>query len=160
MTEHWAAVIGVGNDYRSDDGVGSAVAREIERLDIPGVAVVLSDGEPTSLLEVWAGVELAIVIDAVRCASAVPGRVRRTDVDLLRCAGAAASSHALGVQDALPLGRALGRVPGRIVVIAVDAACLDVGVGLSEPVSAAVPRAVEAVMTELRRAKATRRLRK
>ncbi|MBF6168572.1 hydrogenase maturation protease [Streptomyces gardneri] len=153
-------VIGVGNDYRSDDGVGSAVALQIEQLGIPGVLVSLSDGEPTTVVDIWAGMDLAVVIDAVRCEPSIPGRVRRSDFDLLQQAGTASSSHTLGIQDALPLGRALGRVPGRIVVIAVDAACLDLGVGLSEPVAAAVPHAVETVITELRRAEPTNRLRR
>ncbi|WP_280260647.1 hydrogenase maturation protease [Nocardia abscessus] len=160
MTEPWAVVIGVGNDYRSDDGVGSAVALQIEKLGIPGVLVSLSDGEPTSVVDIWAGMDLAVVIDAVRCEPSVPGRIRRSDIDLLQHTGTVSSSHTLGIQDALPLGRALGRVPGRIVVIAVDAASLDLGVGLSEPVAAAVPHAVETVITELRRAEPTNRLRK
>jgi hydrogenase maturation protease len=160
MTKPWAVVIGVGNDYRSDDGVGWAVALQIEKLGIPGVLVSLSDGEPTSVVDIWAGMDLAVVIDAVRCEPLVPGRVRRSDIDLLQHTGTVSSSHTLGIQDALPLGRALGRVPGRIVVIAVDAASLDLGVGLSEPVAAAVPHAVETVITELRRAEPTNRLRR
>ncbi|MBF6223067.1 hydrogenase maturation protease [Nocardia abscessus] len=159
MTEPWAVVVGLGNEYRSDDAVGSIVASHIEKLDIPGVFVTISDGEPTSLLDIWAGVRLAVVIDAVRCEPSVPGRICRTDFGLLRRAGTAASSHTLGIQEALPLGRALGRVPGMIVVIAVEVASLEPGVGLSEPVAAAVPRAVEAVLTELRRAEPTTRLR-
>ncbi|MET9284696.1 hydrogenase maturation protease [Nocardia beijingensis] len=158
MTEHWAVVIGVGNAYRRDDGVGSAVALQIEKLDIPGVLVTLSDGEPMRVADLWAGMDLAVVIDAVRCEPSVPGRVRRGGIDLLRHTRTAASSHTLGIQDALPLGRAIGRVPGRIVVIAVDAACLDPGVGLSEPVAAAVPHAVETVRAELRRAAPTNHL--
>ncbi|MGY1938420.1 hydrogenase maturation protease [Nocardia gipuzkoensis] len=160
MTKPWAVVIGVGNDYRSDDGVGSAVALQIEKLGIPGVLVSLSDGEPTTVVDIWAGMDLAVVIDAVRCEPSIPGRVRRSDIDLLQHTGTVSSSHTLGIQDALPLGRALGRVPGRIVVIAVDAASLDLGVGLSEPVAAAVPHAVETVITELRRAEPTNRLRR
>ncbi|MGY2124257.1 hydrogenase maturation protease [Nocardia gipuzkoensis] len=160
MTKPWAVVIGVGNDYRSDDGVGSAVALQIEKLGIPGVLVSLSDGEPTTIVDIWADMDLAVVIDAVRCEPSIPGRVRRSDIDLLQHTGTVSSSHTLGIQDALPLGRALGRVPGRIVVIAVDAASLDLGVGLSEPVAAAVPHAVETVITELRRAEPTNRLRR
>ncbi|WP_067810210.1 hydrogenase maturation protease [Nocardia beijingensis] len=160
MTEHWAVVIGVGNAYRRDDGVGSAVALQIEKLDISGVLVTLSDGEPMSVADLWAGMDLAVVIDAVRCEPSVPGRVRRGGLDLLRHTGTAASSHTLGIQDALPLGRAIGRVPGRIVVIAVDAARLDLGVGLSEPVTAAVPHAVDAVITELFRAEPANRVRR
>lgn len=156
MTEPWAVVVGVGNEYRGDDGIGPVVASRIENLHMPGVLVAISDGEPTSLLDIWTGFDLAVVIDAVRCVSPVPGRVRLTDIDLLRRAGTA-SSHSLGITDALPLGRVLGRLPARLVVVAVEVACLEPGVGLSEPVASAVPRAAEAVVGELRRSERTSR---
>jgi hydrogenase maturation protease len=151
MTGERAVVIGIGNDFRSDDGVGPAVAREFDALALPGVFVTVCDGEPTGLLEVWDGAELAIVVDAVLCEPSTPGRIWRTTVDALRGVTTAASSHALGIPDALPLGRILGRSPRELVVIAVEAACLDLGVGLSEPVAAAVPGVVEVVRTELAR---------
>ncbi len=64
--DHRAVVIGVGNPFRRDDGIGPAAAAEIERQHLPGVRVVISDGEPAGLLEAWAGVDLAIVVDAIR----------------------------------------------------------------------------------------------
>ncbi|RMI33546.1 hydrogenase maturation protease [Nocardia stercoris] len=151
MSTARAVVIGVGNDYRRDDGVGPAVARRLEALGLPGVLVTVCDGEPTGLLELWDGAELAIVVDAVRCEPATPGRVWRTSVDALRGHTTATSSHALGIPDALPLGRLLGRVPRELVVIAVEAASLDLGAGLSEPVAAAVPEVISAIRAELRR---------
>ncbi|WP_433527492.1 hydrogenase maturation protease [Nocardia pseudovaccinii] len=146
-----AVVIGVGNEYRSDDGIGPWVARDIEKLRLPGVLVTICDGEPTGLLDAWAGADLAVVVDAVLCEPCTPGRVWRTTVDALRGVTTATSSHALGIPDALPLGQVLGRVPRELVVIAVEAACLDLGVGLSEPVAAARPHVVQAVLAELSR---------
>ncbi|MFE3077232.1 hydrogenase maturation protease [Nocardia tengchongensis] len=146
-----AVVIGVGNEYRHDDGIGPAVATELERLRLPGVLVAVSDGEPTGLLDLWADAELAIVVDAVLCEPSAPGRIWRTTVDALRGLTHAASSHAMGVPDALPLGRALGRVPAELVVIAVEAHRLDLGAGLSAPVAAALPDVIAAVRAELAR---------
>ncbi|KZM74694.1 hydrogenase maturation protease [Nocardia terpenica] len=151
MTRPRAVVIGVGNEYRRDDGIGPAVAARIDALGLPGVLVTLCDGEPAGLLDIWAGVDLAIVVDAVLCEPSAPGRIWRTTVDALRGRTRATSSHALGIPDALPLGRALGRVPGELVVLAVEAARLDLGAGLSDPVAAAVPRVVQAVLAELER---------
>lgn len=149
-----AIVIGVGNRFRSDDGVGLAVATEIAARQLPDVEVTLSDGEPTGLLDSWSDLDLAVVIDAVLCEPSAPGRIWRSTIDNLRNVTTAASSHALGIPEALLLGRALGRVPRELVVIAVEAATLDLGLGLSVPVSAAVPDAVEAVLTELNRVSA------
>ena len=145
-----AVVIGVGNEYRHDDGIGPVVADEIEERDLPGVRVVVSDGEPASLLEAWSGTDLAIVIDAVLCEPSTPGRIWRSTVDTLPGGKAAASSHALGIPDALLLGQALDQVPGRLLVFAVEAATLDLGVGLSPSVAAALPAVVDSVLHELR----------
>jgi hydrogenase maturation protease len=144
-----AVVIGVGNCYRRDDGIGPAAAAEIERQHLPGVRVVISDGDPAGLLEAWAGLDLAIVVDAVRCVPATPGRVHRwPDGPLER--GRTASSHGLGIPDALDLGRALDQCPRRVVVFAVEAADLRPGAGLSRAVATSLPDVVAAVTTELR----------
>ncbi|MVU78261.1 hydrogenase maturation protease [Nocardia sp. ET3-3] len=146
-----AVVIGVGNEYRHDDGIGPLIAAQFDKLSLPGVSVALCDGEPTGLLDIWADTDLAIVVDAVLCEPSTPGRIWRTTIDALRGVTHAASSHALGIPDALPLGRVLGRLPAELVVIAVEAQCLDLGVGLSDPVAAAVPDIVAAIRAELDR---------
>ncbi|MGV9665280.1 hydrogenase maturation protease [Nocardia niigatensis] len=151
MSRPRAVVIGVGNEYRRDDGIGPAVVRYLQKLCLPGVSVELCDGEATDLLDVWAGAELAVVVDAVLCEPSTPGRIWRTTVDTLRERTHATSSHALGIPDALPLGRVLNRVPAELVVIAVEAQRLDLGIGLSGPVAAARPEVVAAVLAELAR---------
>lgn len=149
MTSPRAVVIGVGNEFRHDDGVGPIVAACLEKLAPPGVLVTACDGEPVALLDAWSGVALAVIVDAVLCEPSTPGRIRRTDIESLRDRTAATSSHALGIPDAVSLGRALDRLPGALVVIAVEAARLDLGAGLSEPVAAAIPGVVQAVLAEL-----------
>lgn len=151
MSPRRVAVVAVGNEYRSDDGVGPHVARAIAALDLPQVVVTVCDGEPAGLLDAWTGADLAVVVDAVLCEPSTPGRIWRTTVDALPEGTYPTSSHALGIPDALLLGRALGRVPRELVVLAVEAASLDLGVGLSAPVAAAVPQVVRMVLSELRR---------
>ena len=144
-----AVVIGVGNEYRHDDGVGPAVLAELGKTPLPGVTIVLCDGEPAALLETWSGADLAIVVDAVLCEPSNPGRIWRSTVDGRLPGAGSASSHALGIPDAVGLGAALGRVPGELVVFAVEAADLGLGVGLTPAVRAAVPDVVDAVRREL-----------
>ncbi len=149
MTSRPAVVIGIGNPYRRDDGAGPAVADAIDQLHLPGVRVVVSDGEPIALLAAWEKAELAIVVDAIRHEPPDPGRIHRLTANQLDSDGAGASSHGFGVPYALRLGRALGREPGRLVILAVEWADFTYGTGLSAPVSKAVPTAVAAVRAEL-----------
>ncbi|MET8796310.1 hydrogenase maturation protease [Nocardia sp. NPDC004568] len=151
MTAGRAVVIGIGNGCRRDDGVGPEVASRIAVLRIPGVRVAISDGECTGLLDLWSGSDLAVVVDAVVGTSSRPGRVRRVDEQCLRGPTAVTSSHSLGVAEAVRLGRALGRLPDRLVIFAVDVERHDFGIGLSAPVAAAVPRLIAAICAELER---------
>jgi hydrogenase maturation protease len=142
-----ACVIGVGNPYRRDDGVGPAVIAALETAVPDGVTLTVTDGEPTQLLDAWAETDLAIVVDAVLCERPAPGRVHRTDVPP---PGRAASTHGLGIPEAIQLAEALDRAPRRLVVYAVEAADLGFGDTLSPAVAAAVPGVVDAVLGELR----------
>jgi hydrogenase maturation protease len=69
-------VIGVGNEFRRDDAAGPAVVTSLRGRVPPGVELVLTDGEPTRLIEAWTGAALAVVVDAVRADPPRPGRVR------------------------------------------------------------------------------------
>jgi hydrogenase maturation protease len=142
-------VIGVGNEFRRDDGAGPAVVARLGDLAPPGVRLVVTDGEPTRLVEAWTGAALAVVVDAVRADPPRPGRVHRFVVDRPRPGPGSASSHGLGLDDAVRLAIALDRMPGRLIVHAIEAADLTQGPGLSPPVAAAVDAVVTAVLADL-----------
>jgi len=141
-------VVGIGNDFRRDDGVGLAVARRIAECNLPDVRVVNGITEPAALLDVWSGVARVVVVDAVTGANADPGRVRRwTGPDLENTA--VVSSHALGLAQAIALGQALARMPDELVVFTVDVADTNHGIGLTPAVATAVPRLVDLIVDEL-----------
>ena len=145
-----AIVICIGNPFRRDDGVASAVA-ECLRPRVPdGATVVELDGEPARLVEAWADAELAVIVDAAR-SGARPGHIRRIEVDagVAVPAGSRASTHGQSVGDALELGRALDRMPVRLVIHAVEGADFGAGPGLTAAVAAAVPDVVAGVLDEL-----------
>jgi hydrogenase maturation protease len=56
-------VIGVGNEFRTDDGLGILAAREIRRRTYPGVEVLEAGGEGTALLESWKGYDHVLIVD-------------------------------------------------------------------------------------------------
>ena len=139
-----AVVVGVGNEFRRDDGVGPAVARELGRLGVPAQ---ITDGDPVRLMEAWAGADLVVVVDAVRCTPARPGRVHR--MSFIDVGEPATSSHGFGIPEAVELAQVLDRLPRRLVVFAVEVAEVGFGPGLSEPVAAAVPGLVREVLREV-----------
>jgi hydrogenase maturation protease len=129
-------VIGIGNPWRRDDGIGPAVADAINRGTGAPVAVVVLDGEPGRLLECWHGADVAVVVDAVR-ADDPPGTVRIFGTG--PCPPVArASSHAFGITDAIELGRRLDQLPGRLIGIGVVGADFAHGQRLTPAVAAVV----------------------
>jgi len=143
-------IIGVGNEYRRDDGVGpQVVARLLDRVP-RGVELVVSEGEPADMLEAWEGASLAVVIDAVRAVPSVPGRLHRLVLNATDAVPATAvSSHGLGLEAAAALGAALDRLPARLIVHAVEVADTTQGVGLTPEVAAAADTLAAAVLHDL-----------
>ena len=145
-------VIGIGNEFRRDDGAGPAVVSALRDLaPPPGVELMITDGEPARLIEAWTGARLAVVVDAVRAQPPHPGRVHRFVVDRPRAGGPrTASSHGFGLGDAIALAVALDRMPGRLIVHAIEAADLTQGTGLTPAVAAAVDTAAAAILDDIR----------
>lgn len=135
-------IIGVGNEYRHDDGAGLAAVQRLQALAPAGVTFAESDGEPTALLDAWDGADLAVVVDGVDGHSA-PGRVYRLGLHHpAATARTAASSHGVPLGDAVALARALGRMPRRLLLYGVQVGDVSPGLGLSTPVAAAVDQVV------------------
>jgi len=145
-----AIIIGIGNDFRRDDGVGLAVAQRIAERNLPGVRVLSGISESTAMLDAWSGASRAVVVDAVTGANSDPGRIRRwTGPDLET--SAVVSSHALGLAQTCALGQALARMPNELVVFTVDVVDTNHGIGLTPAVAAAVPNLVDVIVAELSR---------
>jgi hydrogenase maturation protease len=142
-------VIGVGNPYAGDDGAGRAVARR--RIDRKDCAFEVREctGEATSLMSAWTGFDDVVLVDACRGAGP-PGSVHRIGpAEVERVAWLQhASTHSLGVAAAIGLGRALGMLPSRLVIYAIEAGPSREGEGLSPEVDHGVHEVMALVMQD------------
>ena len=140
-----ALVIGIGNASRGDDAAGLAVAARILRAAPAGVSVLSLSGEPAELLEAWRGSERVWLVDS--CSGGGPaGRIHRFEASagplpagLLR-----ASTHSLGLAEAVELARALKRLPKHLTVYCIEASSFE-----PRPLSADVAGAVDRLAAEL-----------
>jgi hydrogenase maturation protease len=148
-----AIVIGVGNTFGGDDAVGPLVARALRERVTDDVRLLEHEGEPTALLDEWGEASLAVIVDATRGAGE-PGTVRRFDASAVPVPSsfAGTTTHAFSLAEAIELGRALGRLPPRLIVIGVEGRGFDAGAELTPEVAAAVGPAGEAVLDELQSA--------
>ena len=144
-------VIGVGNPYRGDDGVGPEVAARLRASGPVGVEVLEYDGDPVGLLDLWDDADLVVVVDAVQSHRRAPGQVHRIEVDReaeLKLTPAV-SSHGVGPGHAVELARVLGRMPRRLVLYGVEGTAFSPSVHLSPEVEASVAAIVERISAEV-----------
>ncbi len=128
-------VIGVGNDFRSDDAVGRVVARALRAVLPAGVRVVEHSGEGAGLMQTWDGASRAVIIDAVS-SGAPPGTIHRVDCSKKQIPTGTSfrSGHAFGVAEGVATARALSRLPAELILFGVEAGSFDPGTTLSDPV--------------------------
>jgi hydrogenase maturation protease len=149
-------VISLGNRFRGDDAIGPFIAERLKEDSVDrhdGQAprsIIEGKDDAMALVNAWEDAALAVVIDAA-VSGALPGTVRRMETgeqvlpkDLARC-----SSHGLGLAEAVELGKALGRLPGRLVIFSIEAATLEQGVAMSPQVMAAADEVVRRVEAEI-----------
>lgn len=71
-------VIGLGNEYRSDDAVGHVVARSLMSSAGNEFRVKEESGEGGALMEAWKDADFVVLVDAVE-SGGLPGTIRRMD---------------------------------------------------------------------------------
>jgi hydrogenase maturation protease len=144
-------IIGVGNEYRSDDAVGLIVARRLRRLSLENVKVIEESGEGADLLESWEGADMVIIIDAAS-SGAKPGTIHRIDARAQQVPRGLLhySTHAFSVGEAVELARVMGRLPPHIFVYGIEGAKFEEGIALSGAIEDSVDAIVGLVLKELR----------
>lgn len=143
-------MIGVGNQWRGDDAIGLELARRLGATGLPAeVAVRIHEGEGIGVLELWDGADAVVIVDCMRSGRR-PGTVQRLDASSAPAGSSLSdgSSHAIGIADAIELGRALGRLPPRLIVYGIEGARFDAGAGLSEQVRPALDGLVATIRAQ------------
>ena len=144
-------VIGVGNPYRRDDGIGPHLAQAVLRRGPRHARVIEHSGEGASLMQLWNANDAVYLFDAVRSQN-VPGAI--TFIDALEGTLPSDfyhySSHAFGLAEAIEMSRVLGQLPAVLRVFGIEGSDFSSGHGLSAPVEAAVGMLLPRILRELR----------
>jgi hydrogenase maturation protease len=142
-------IIGVGNTWRGDDGVGLVVAETL-RPHLPHMPIYDGDGEGTTLLTMWQHATHVWLIDAVVTGSPA-GTIHRFDVatQTLPTALFPHSTHAFGVAEAVEMSRVLNCLPPHLIIYGIEGQTYAFGTGLSEPVQQAVAPVVARIQEEV-----------
>lgn len=155
MTPGETKLIGVGNRYRGDDGVGLEVIRQLgERL--PATMLQSSDGELTSLLDLFAQYKEIVIIDALNPVGEKreAGEILHLnpDVDQLGETGLRSSTHAMGVAEAIDMARTFDSLPDRLRIIGIVGNEFNHIEGLSPAVQRAADQLTKSLLEEFEHA--------
>jgi hydrogenase maturation protease len=144
-------VIGVGNEYRSDDGAGITVARRLRERFLTKITVLEESGEGAALIEAWKGATWVLLVDAVH-SGAPPGTIHRLEARVAPVPTGFFhySTHAFSVAEAIELARSLDQLPPQLIVYGIEGENFAAGVGLSRAVERAVEAVVERAAAEVR----------
>jgi hydrogenase maturation protease len=143
-------VIGIGNQYRSDDAAGLIAARRIRKLGLPGVEVIESDGDGTELMDLWFKKENVIIIDAVSSGS-VPGtlHILKAGKNIDPPVQFKFSTHSFGILQALKLSATLNILAENILIFGIEGFNFAYGQVLSSSVENRLDNIVSLVHKEI-----------
>ena len=146
-------LIGIGNEYRSDDSIGLHVIRALKKRKLPGTIIVESSGDGAELIDMFSTVRMAILIDAVS-SGGNPGTIYKFDAHKqpLPAQLSFQSTHAFGVVEAIELARVLKQLPPILIVYALEGENFSAGIGLTSKVERATQKVVEYVYSEFQNA--------
>ena len=142
--------IGVGNEYRQDDGVGIAIARQLGMLRLPGAHMVATQRDATRLMDLWQGADIVFVFDAVYSNGATDGIYRWDAInEQLSDDPFQLSTHTLGIAEAVELARLLNQLPPELILYGIGGRNFGQGQGLSLPCKRSALTVIRRVLAEI-----------
>lgn len=145
-------LVGIGNVLMGDDALGPYALKLVEaRYELPPEVELLELGTPGADLALHLdGLDAAVVIDTVALRGA-PGEIRLLDKAALLAKSPLlpVSPHEPGLREALFALEFQGAAPREVRLVGVIPGAVELEVGLSPAVQAALPAVLEAALREL-----------
>lgn len=140
-----ALLVGMGNPWRNDDGVGAHVTGRLSRLGLPGPLEVMTveDVVESYVFDIAGRAATNVVlVDAASMPGAAPGTIVFGRVAELEAVGSDVSTHKLALR---VVERVLRRSGKETYLLGIVAADVDFGTAISPAVLAAADRVVDLV---------------
>lgn len=139
-------VAGIGNIFLGDDGFGVEVVKRMDGMSVPaGVKVADFGIRGVHLsLELLDGYDALVLVDAMPMGEE-PGTVAIFEPDVESVEANSMDAHSMNPAVVLGLLTSMGGHVPHVVVVGCEPLTVEEGIGLSEPVTAAIAPAVETV---------------
>jgi len=116
-----------------------------------GWSAMQHHGDLTALVDLCEGMDEVVLVDAVVSGAPV-GSIHHVNLldESLPPLAAAGSTHGIGLVEAVALARTLGRAPGRVTLVGLEASRVAVGDTMSLEVQCNLPLAAAMVLEDAR----------
>ena len=141
-------IIGIGNEFRSDDAVGILIARKLKEF-YPDYDIIESDGNGIDLLSIFQEYDKVILIDAaVAEKNEDVGQVREikvaqetnfSDIKIF-------SSHSFSLLEAIKMGKQLSILPKELFLYLILSQNFSFGQEISEKVKKALEKILDIII--------------
>lgn len=152
LTTEDVRIIGFGNKYRSDDGIGIRVIEELEKLSFFNDIDIIDGGTSgTDLLFLAKECRKIIIIDAIDTGKDTGEivRIKESDIEnFIKKDCKSLSLHDLNLSDILKLIRAL-KINIDITIIGIKPVNTDLGENLSPEIERKIPQIISMVKEEI-----------
>ncbi len=110
-------IVGIGNEYRGDDGVALLVLRQLEKSLRDKVRLIQLTGDQTELLDLMQETDRLIIVDAVS-SSAPAGTIFQINAskELFPSNFFTVSSHSIDIAKTIELAKAINCLPEFVLI--------------------------------------------
>jgi hydrogenase maturation protease len=152
-------IIGIGNEYRSDDRAGLLVLRTLKTEEIAGVVYLENDGDGAAMLASWSPDSQVILIDTVSSGAPV-GTIHCIDAlkEPLPAHFSFPSTHLFSVAQALRIAYPLNQLPVSLVIYGIEGQHFELGTTLSLQIEETIQKTVLLISEEVAGLQKKRRL--
>lgn len=153
MDKRKLIILGLGNIILTDDGAGIYVLRAIgEKLgETSGADLVEASAGGFNFVDLLAGYERAVIIDAIHTKSGRPGEFYELDISALKPSARLSSLHQIDFATACDLAKKIGvEFPREFAIFVMEVADeFSFGERATPAVEAAVPKMTNSVLSNL-----------
>ncbi|HID94232.1 MAG TPA: hydrogenase maturation protease [bacterium (Candidatus Stahlbacteria)] len=144
-------ILGLGNPFLSDDGVGIRVAQEL-RKRLTDVDIIEASIAGISILDYIVGYDKLIVVDSIKTGRGGPGKLHKLNLDYFDTTIHLSSLHGVDFPTAIELGKKLGyKIPKIINIYAIE---IEDNFTFNEKcttkVEACIPKVVQQIINEIK----------
>ena len=145
-------IIGIGNEFRSDDACGLIAAKKLKRKMNTSVRIIEHSDDGASLMEEWKDYDDVLIIDAV-CLGKKPGTIHafNANKEKLPSEKTHHSSHIFGLNDAVETARALNKLPANLRIYGIEGKSFAAGTAVSSLVQKGIDEVVNKIVEYVRK---------